>query len=266
MLKFDAFVFRAELHYMQVCKHFDSLGFALEAAAPRYGYRFRYNLEIGGQNIGMIQYGGDSVGTGVYVDIQGAHSGRVRDSILKLGWHCYLLRADIALDFNGSEYFKILATDLTALAKTKNLKTSTVGDWIQKVGGRTLYVGSRTSAFMVRLYEKYKQKGIDTEGEETIRLELEIKPYKHARESAFSLSALELVSSSRVYAPIFEKYLTLTEGITLNNIRKESDHERALKHLIKQYQNTLKKQLAIDGGCVHTLFRTLTTHENWKNE
>ena len=92
----------------------------------------------------------------------------------------------------------------SSLQKPKTLKTSTVGDWVQGVGGRTLYVGSR-SAFMVRLYEKYKQKGIDTAGEETIRLELEIKPYKHARLSAFTLTASELVGSSSIYSPIYEK-------------------------------------------------------------
>ena len=63
-----------------------------------------------------------------------------------------------------------------------------------------------------------------------------------------------------------KKYIEINEGITLNNIRKETTHEAALRQLVIQYQNTLKKQLAIDGGCVDNLFRTLTTHENWKNE
>ena len=158
----------------------------LPAGSPD-GYRYCYDLELGGLNHGLIQYGGDSVGTGVYVSVMGSHSDRVRDAVLSAGWSGHLIRADIALDFNGSKYFKKLSSDLVELAKTKNLKTSTVGDWVQGVGGRTLYVGARSSAFMVRLYEKYKQKGIDTAGEETIRLELEIKPYKHARSSVYAI-------------------------------------------------------------------------------
>lgn len=263
-LKFDAFVFNANLDVVRVCEHFEALGFSLIQHSATLGYRYCYQLELAGLNHGLIQYGGDSVGTGVYVSVLGSHSGRVRDSVQ--GWDAKLLRADIALDFNGSEYFGKIALELVNLAKLKKLKTSTVGDWAQRVGGRTLYVGSRTSAFMIRLYEKYKQKGIDTNGEETIRLELEIKPYKHARLSAFSLSASELVGSSSVYSPIFKKYIEINEGITLANIRKETSHESALRQLVIQYQNTLKKQLEIDGGCVHTLFQTLMNHEKWRND
>lgn len=266
LLRFDAFVFRVELDIAIVCQLFEFLGFSLPPGSAKFGYRYAYELELGGLKHGLIQYGGDSVGTGVYVQVMGSHAGRVRDSVLSAGWSGYLIRADIALDFNGAKYFKKISTDLVQLAKTKNLKTSTVGDWVQSVGGRTLYVGSRTSAFMVRLYEKYKQKGVDTNGEETIRLELEIKPYKHARLSAFTLSASELVGSSSIYSPIFEKYIKLSDGITLNNLRKETSHEAALRQLVIQYQNTLKKELAIHGGCVYSLFQSLTTHENWKND
>lgn len=266
LLKFDAFVFKVDFEPFDILQHLENLSFSLSPATAKYGYRYCYNLEIGGANHGIVQYGGDSVGTGVYVSILGSHSGRVRDYFLTLGLECSLLRADIALDFDGAKYFKKIASDLVLLAKTKNLKTSTVGDWVQSVGGRTLYVGSRSSVFMIRLYEKYKQKGIYTAGEETIRLELEIKPLKHARLASFPLSALELVSSSSMYSPIFEKYIKLTNGITMNSIRKESDHERALSHMIKQYQNTLKKQLDLSGGCLDTFYRSLTDHPNWKNE
>lgn len=265
-LKFDAFVFRVELDVFDVCQLFENLGFSLEAGSPQYGYRYCYKLELAGGHHGIIQYGGDSVGSGVYVSVMGSHSGRVRDAVLSAGWAGVLIRADVALDFNGADYFDLLSDDLIALAKTKGLKTATVGDWVQGVDGRTLYVGSRTSAFMIRLYEKYKQRGVDTGGDETIRLELEIKPYKHARLSAFSLTASELVGSSSVYSPIYEKYIEINEGLTLNNIRKETNHESALRQLVIQYQATIKKQLAIDGGCVHTFFQTLTTHEKWKNE
>lgn len=266
LLKFDAFVFRVELDISIVCQLFESIGFSLPAGSPKFGYRYCYDLELGGLKHGLIQYGGDSVGTGVYIQVMGSHSGRVRDAVLAAGWSGHLIRADIALDFNGAKYFKKISSELVELAKTKNLKTSTVGDWVQGVGGRTLYVGSRTSAFMVRLYEKYKQKGIDTGGEETIRLELEIKPYKHARLSAFDLTASQLVGSSSIYSPIYEKYLKLSDGITLNCLRKETNHETALRQMVIQYQNTIKKELAIHNGCVYSLFRSLTNHENWKND
>ena len=66
-LKFDAFVFNANLDVARVCEHFESLGFSLIQHSSTLGYRYAYLLELGGINHGLIQYGGDSVGTGVSV-------------------------------------------------------------------------------------------------------------------------------------------------------------------------------------------------------
>lgn len=262
--KFDAFVFSANVDVSRVCEHFELLGFALIPHHSTLGYRYAYILELAGLNHGLIQYGGDSVGIGVYVSVTGSHSERVRDSVQS--WDAKLLRADIALDFDGSKFFSEIALELVNLAKEKNLKTSTVGDWVQKIGGRTLYIGSRQSTYMIRLYEKYKQKGVDCGGSEIVRLELEVKPARNARDAAFTMTAIELLSCAKTYSTIYQKYISLTDAQPLTKPRKMTTHELALKQLVIQYQNTLKKQLAIDGGCVDNLFRTLTTHENWKNE
>ena len=139
--KFDAFAFNANLDIATVCEHFELLGFALLPHHASFGYKYAYILELGGLNHGLIQYGGDSVGVGVYVSVNGSHSGRVRDSVQH--WDAKLLRADIALDFDGAKFFSEIALDLVNLAKEKNLKTATVGDWVQQIGGRTLYIGSR---------------------------------------------------------------------------------------------------------------------------
>lgn len=264
-LKFDAFIFKVSLHFDLVCSFFESLDYSLEATSPVSGYRYAYTLSRGGNIHGRVQWGGDNVGDDVYVNIMGSDSGLVRDAVIAAGWCCSLLRADIALDFDGEQYFDKLASDLVAIAKKRALKTSTVGDWIQKKEGRTLYVGSRTSVFMMRLYEKYKQKNIDTHGEKTVRLELEIKPVKTARKKSFLLSPLDLVSSSRSFSEIYQKYFKLTDGLTMNQIKKESDHERALSHMIKQYQNTIKKQLEICNGSIYDLFQSLIEHKEWKN-
>lgn len=262
--KFDAFAFNANLDVSTVCEHFEQLGFALLPHKAAYGYKYAYLLELGGMNHGLIQYGGDSVGIGVYVSVNGFHSERVRNSVQH--WDAKLLRADIALDFDGAKYFSEIALDLVNLAKEKNLKTSTVGDWVQQIGGRTLYIGSRTSTYMVRLYEKYKQKGVDCGGSEIVRLELEIKPALHARDDAFRMSAVQLLSCAKTYSTIYEKYIALTDAQSLTRPWKMTTHELALKQMVIQYQNTLKKELELHGGCVYSLFESLTKHENWKND
>lgn len=262
--KFDAFVFNANLDIASVCEHFELLGFSLLSHSPTLGYRYAYILELGGLNHGLIQYGGDNVGFGVYVSVTGSHSGRVRDSVQD--WDAKLLRADIALDFDGAEYFSKIALDLVNLAKEKKIKTSTVGDWVQQIGGRTLYIGSRQSTYMIRLYEKYKQKGVDCGGSEIVRLELEIKPALHARAHAFTMTALELLSCAKTYASIYEKYISLTDAQSLTKPRKMTNHEKALAQMIKQYQKTIEKQLDLSGGCLDTFYQSLTNHENWKND
>lgn len=262
--RFDAFVFNANLDTVSVCKHFELLGFSLLPHTATLGYRYAYILELGGLNHGLIQYGGDNVGTGVYVSVTGSHSGRVRDSVQH--WDAKLLRVDVALDFDGDKYFSSIALDLVNLAKEKKLKTSTVGDWAQRIGGRTLYIGSRQSTYMIRLYEKYKQKGVDCGGSELIRLELEIKPALHSRLSAFTMTALELLSCAKTYAPIYEKYLDLTDAQSLTKPRKMTNHEKAFAQMVKQYQKTIEKQLDLSGGCLDTFYRSLIEHPNWKNE
>lgn len=262
--RFDAFVFNANLDVISVCQHFEQLGFSLLPHGATLGYRYAYILELGGLNHGLIQYGGDTVGTGVYVSVTGSHSERVRDSVQH--WDAKLLRADIALDFDGSKYFPLIAVDLVNLAKEKKLKTSTVGDWAQQIGGRTLYIGSRQSTYMMRLYEKYKQKGIDCGGSELVRLELEIKPALHARALAFTMTALELLSCAKTYDSIYKKYLSLIDAQSLTKPRKMTNHEKAFAQMVKQYQKTIQKQLDMSGGCLDTYYQSLITHPNWTHE
>lgn len=262
--RFDAFVFNANLDVISVCQHFELLGFSLLPHSASLGYRYAYILELGGLNHGLIQYGGDTVGTGVYVSVTGSHSERVRDSVQH--WDAKLLRADVALDFDGAQYFPQIAVDLVNLAKEKKIKTSTVGDWAQQIGGRTLYIGSRQSTYMIRLYEKYKQKGVDCGGSELVRLELEIKPALHARVLAFTMTATELLSCAKTYSSIYEKYLSLTDAQSLTKPRKMTNHEKAFAQMIKQYQKTIKKQLDLSGGCLDTFYQSLITHPNWTNE
>ena len=81
--KFDAFrgnLFLSKPRYSQRLRHFELLGFSF-TCSPTLGYRYAYILELGGLNHGLIQYGGDTVGLGVYVSVTGSHSGRVRDSV-----------------------------------------------------------------------------------------------------------------------------------------------------------------------------------------
>lgn len=102
-----------------------------------------------------------------------------------------------------------------------------------------------------------------------MRLEFEIKPKKHARFELAHLPASEFLNINRWVSELIEMMTQShikQSDLKLGTIHLPSDHERALAHLVKQYQKTLKKQLTLDGGCLDNLWHTLTTHENWKND
>lgn len=249
MLSFDAFTVRFEASASLLMSQLEFLGFTFtKRERALYGYEISFLVSCFGESCGLFQYGGKNIGSGVYISINGEYSNNFRDFCLSSGFVFYLLRADIKIDLDGSKYFDLIKDNLINLAEQKNINTSTVGDWIQQKQGRTLYFGSRTSVYFIRLYEKYKQKGYDFGGQEIIRLELEIKPSKQNRLAAARLSALQLLNTYPLANDIFGHFLETGEGVTLSSPKKDSDHERALKALKKQYAKTLHKELANHHG------------------
>ena len=68
-------------------------------------------------------------------------------------------RIDVAEDMQEVGLFEKLTDSLLEHGKRNRVKVSTVGDWLtdDAIDGRTLYLGSPTSAATIRLYEKGKQ-------------------------------------------------------------------------------------------------------------
>lgn len=249
MLSFDAFTVRLEASPSLLKSQLEFIGFTfIKRDRALYGYDVSYLVSCFGESCGLLQYGGQNIGSGVYVSVNGEYSNAFRAFCLASGFLFYLLRADVKIDLDGSRYFDLIKDNLINLAEQKNINTSTVGDWIQQKQGRTLYFGSRTSVYFVRLYEKYKQKGYDFGGQEIIRLELEIKPAKENRLSSARLSALQLLNTYPLSNDIFGHFLETGEGVSLSSPKKDSDHERALKALKKQYSQILHKELANHHG------------------
>lgn len=238
----------------------------IERGYPKYGYEKAVHLVRGSTKHMFIQSGGSAVGTGTYTSANGHFANMFFDWLVKNKIQYQLIRADVKIDLDGKEYFMQLANMLKKVALNHRLKTSCMGDWVQTNTGRTLYVGSRTSPVYCRLYEKGHQYSFASD---LVRLEFEIKPKKQARHELARLPPSEFLNINRwvteLIAMMTQSQIKQSD-LKLGTIHAPSDHERALAHLIKQYQKTLKKQLTIDGGCLDNLWHTLTTHEAWKNE
>lgn len=257
-LFFDAYVVNVHLSDVdllrdRICKELD-LDFV--ATRPKFGYAYAYRLFRGDINHGLLQFGGDNVGGGIYVSILGGMAGAFRDFLRAWRFEYGVLRADVAFDSVGSVFNEVarIAQDLIV---ERRLSSSVAGDWVNGTG-RTLYIGSRQSLCFGRIYEKWVQLGLP-EPAAFDRVEFEFKPHKKARVAAASLEPIDFIKSSRWASDLCNQLFaaSLFSSLSLDRPRAQSDHNRALAHLIKQYRKTISHELDNCGGCVETLARTL---------
>jgi hypothetical protein len=110
-------------------------------------------------------------------------------------------RIDVALDFEEPEMFERLVELLKVEALRRGLTLNHQGDWIRSKA-RTLYVGSRNSELVLRLYEYRDHHGHGP----AVRLELEVKAKKaHRRSQVAALEPLELFGLSPVCRAVFDQ-------------------------------------------------------------
>lgn len=126
-------------------------------------------------------------------------------------------------------------------ARELGLKTNVVGDWFGD-GGRTLYVGSMKSAYMMRIYEKGKQEdNAAIAGKNWVRFELVCRPDKRRRAQCSEFSPLDFMGGwqfAREMVSIY--YQPVEKSETVNKVvRQMTDLERALYNMTRQYKNHL---------------------------
>lgn len=267
MAEFDFYNANIDCDYTALVERLSQdLDLDIVRAYPKYGYEKAVHLARGDTKHMFIQAGGSSVGTGTYTSANGHFANEYYAWLEKNKTEYNLIRADVKIDLDGKEYFIQIANMLKKVALNNRLKTSCMGDWVQTHTGRTLYVGSRQSPVFCRLYEKGHQYNFASD---LVRLEFEIKPKKDARRALALQPASSFVNINRWVSELFTMMCQSDiepSDLKIGTVHAPSDHDRALAHLIKQYQNTIKKQLTIDGGSLDNLWNTLTTHENWKND
>lgn len=257
-LFFDAYVVSVHLTDPDLLRERLSRELDLDfvSTRPKFGYARAYRLFRGDINHGLMQYGGDNTGSGVYVSILGGMAGAFRDFLLAWRFDYGVLRADVAFDTVGSVFDEVarIAQDLI---HDRRLSSSVAGDWVNGTG-RTLYIGSRQSICFGRIYEKWVQLGLP-ESSAFDRVEFEFKPHKKARTAAASLEPLDFIKSSRWASDLCNTLFaaSLFARSSLDRPRAQSDHNRALAHLVKQYRKTISHELDNSGGCVYTLIDTL---------
>ena len=236
---------------------------------PRSGYEQAFKVFGTGINF-VAMFGGSNVGTRMMLQASGSDAEPFRDWFLACftdddhalsRYDPVLIRADVAVDFDEPGVFGDLTKVLIGVSESHRLKKACLGDWISPSDpkGRTLYVGSRQSPVMCRLYEKGKTL-VDVRPD-LARLEIEIKPKRaKARSQYVTLSARDLVFCNAWTTALFVSLSGVSyESAALppGTVHRDTDHERAFAHMVKQYRSTIKKELDILGGDYMMLLKSL---------
>jgi hypothetical protein len=123
--------------------------------------------------------------------------------------------------------------------------------------GRTIYIGTPSSAVRVRIYEKWLESpGEYVEG--TNRVEVQLRPASKVKQRVSSWSPAETFCASKVTRDLARLLGDDQAPVnTLHVKRGTPDLERTLEAMGEQYGNAARKFLAVTGGDVGTVLDRL---------
>lgn len=202
----------------------------------KHGYTRGALVHRGDVSLATVWWGGTNPGTCVQLSSDQAASSV--EFIRSLGHH-QVTRADVCWDLDSPGIFDRLIGEFLAFATTYGLKINQVGDW-ERGKARTLYIGSRNSEVMLRIYEKGYEQAYGSP--DWVRIEAEIKPSKKQgkeRLSRLTIDEIWGLSWLRDFSRIFD--LGAFPQSKLKSTRKPTDFERAKYALAHQYGPTLAR-------------------------
>lgn len=231
------------------------------SASPEEGARHGFqNREVvrdrNGNTLATILHGGNGDIPHAYASSDYAHGFA---GVVRQYWPARhrVSRMDAAVDFdNGSGTFDTLLEICRGIAdgahvegdirkRVGKVKTNQMGDWHHAQHGRTFYLGAFKSAVLARLYEKGIQLREDAVKrgkpapvgvtDNAVRLEVQVRPDGDSKR----LAATATPESAFGYAEWSRELYRRVEGAELQRVdikeRRDSDHERAMQWMVKQY-------------------------------
>lgn len=218
---------------------------------PKQGYTRAYKITRGEMSLATVMWGGDSTGANVWASASGDDAPEFSEIVRREFREHGLIRADVALDYDEEGAWESLSGLAIATADKYRLKVEHHGDFHREQNGRTINIGSRTSAAYKRLYEKGKQLKMESHPY-WVRDELEFKPQNTRAKLAYaSASPAEIWHSTKWTKAIWEAVQGPSATLRVapaGSIRKPTDDERALDFMAKQYGNVLRRKLESLGG------------------
>lgn len=156
-------------------------------------------------------------------------------------------RVDACLDWDEPFLFDILSEKIIQYALKNRITIDQQGDWT-RLKGRTLYLGAKSSALQLVLYEKgYEQGG--GASLDWVRLEVRVRPKGERRAQVSSFSPTQIMCSGFAHSVL--KHIgieTLHEKASVGSIWRREDDDRARAVLLKQYRAIMRRWANEVGG------------------
>ena len=161
-------------------------------------------------------------------------------------------RADVQQDCVTEGMWDYVYKEATRFALNRKIKTQHVGDYLTGEAGRTLYLGGKTSATRIRIYEKGKKEGGD---QHWIRLEIQVRPSKSINKATAAHYYPFAFWQQSPWAKDFHAAImkgtslhTQREVDSIKSVWRVPDADRAFYSMLNQYGNTLDALLVQCGG------------------
>ena len=173
--------------------------------------------------------------------------------VLRRVWPLHLVsRADVAYDVVEPGSFERLYGRVHELARTPRhggkVSTSTVGDWIDGIDGRTLYAGGVSSRVRVRVYEKGKEQRAKDPGskapDDWTRTEWQLRPSSGQKAWLAQASKVEALGLSPFGAVVAEDLLGV-EVVAVGNTLRFASQDPAY-WMARQYRLVILDLLGLD--------------------
>lgn len=247
----------------------DLLGTARPEEGARHGF---HNREVvrdrDGHVLATILHGGNGDIPHAFASSDYAHDFA---GLIRRYWpdRHRVSRADTALDFAGGastwstllDYCRSIAdgekVDGDNRRRVGKIRTNQMGDWHHGKDGRTFYLGAFKSPVLVRLYEKGIQLHQDAAKRgmpvpdapiDSVRLEVQVRPDGPAKTAAATATPAEMFG----YAEWSRELYRRIDGSDVPRVhvkeRRDSDHERAMQWMVKQYGDHLLAEVSDLGG------------------
>lgn len=196
---------------------------------PKHGYLRSAAIVRGDTTLAEVWWDGNP---GVHVYGTAEHSPAVQAALRAGQLPHKVTRCDSCVDWREVGLFDRLSSAFMAYASENRITISQVGDWYQGKA-RTLYLGSKRSPVMLRLYEKGHQMGTDPSW---VRLEVVVRPKGSKREVVSTWEPSQAFGASRWLVELLQLIgWDDLEPQSVGTVWRPSDTQRARSALVKQY-------------------------------